>query len=124
MITIAWYENIEALITSSQNRGSNIDIQLSQMATNLNSNEVSDDDVVKSRFYNTIVARRRDISNRQYTFYYYDIINFMKKLQGYIDEEYPLINDFLSDNWFKVSVIFADMSREAGYVIDPDNIET
>jgi len=121
MIQAGWYKAVTDLINYSQVRRTDIMFPLNDMAAHLNMNEVSDSDITKKQFYNTIIAKRIDFRNI-YNEYSYEILGFVKALQVYVNDRYTSIDDFLSDNNIKVLSIFANISAEVGFTIDDDNI--
>ena len=122
MISSDLYKRISDLISSIQNRGEDILENLNFMETHLSNNEVPSNDSTKQWLENTINENYSVFSSKHYS-KNRQILIFVRKLQEYTTEDYGPVNDFLSDNNIKVLPMFAEISEEVGYPIDPGNIE-
>ncbi len=122
MITAEFYQTVSNLIDSSQLRGEDIVFYIDKMAVDLNNSEILPDDKDREILDSQILITS-DVMEKRHNTYTNQMLNFVFVLQQYVDNNYPLINNFLSDNDIKVKVVFADISLTVGYLIDPSNIE-
>ena len=122
MITAEFYQTVSDLIDSSQLRGEDIVFYIDKMAVDLDNSEIGVDDKDREILDSQILITS-DVMEKRHNTYTTQVLNFVFVLQQYIDNNYPLINNFLSDNDIKVKVVFADISLTVGYLIDPSNIE-
>jgi len=122
MISIDLYKIIADLINDAQVRGGDIVSNINQMATDLSNSEISSEDNERLRLESQITATSNLVELR-HNVYTAQLLNFVFELQTYVDNNYSSVNNFLSDNNTKVKPIFADASKEVGFLIDPANIE-
>ena len=122
MITAEFYQTVSNPIDSSQLRGEDIVFYIDKMAVDLNNSEILPDDKDREILDSQILITS-DVMEKRHNTYTNQMLNFVFVLQQYVDNNYPLINNFLSDNDIKVKVVFADISLTVGYLIDPSNIE-
>ena len=117
-----FYKKIVDLIDSAQNRGVDIAEYVKQMSEDLDSSSIGADEIERQRLdsqidatYEILVLRHEEYTTK--------MLEFVFKLQQYVDNNYSSVNDFLRDNSIQVKIVFADMSGVVGYQIDSDNIE-
>jgi hypothetical protein len=123
MITITLYKTIADLIDSAQRRGEDVVSYIDKMATDMALSEIPSTDVNRLELDNQIelTSNILDAWDKKYSG---QMKNFVFALQKYVDDDYPLVNNFLRDNNEKVKTVFADISNTVGYPIDSDNIES
>ena len=122
MITATKYKTITDLLDSSQDRGSDVLGYLTQMTTDLSNSEIPSESIDRQRLEDQISATS-DVVDSRHNDYTTLMLDFVRVLQKYIDDNYSSIDDFLSDNSTQVLPVFADMSELVGYPIDVSNIE-
>lgn len=130
MINTELYKEIADLIDSIQSRGGDntefakgIVTNISLMRDNLSNNEVSMENFDKLWLFNTLDTNYDNFYNKHFL-KSKNILNFVRKLQVYI-EKYSelLINNYLRNNGIKVLPMFAEISELVGYLIDDSNID-
>ena len=122
MISIDLYKTISDLINAAQARGEDIVSYIDQMETDLTNSEIPSVDIERQRLESQISATSNLLESR-HNAYTTQMLNFVFKLQTYINNNYSSVNDFLADSNIKVKSIFADISNEVGFPIDSSNIE-
>jgi len=122
MISIRIYKTIADLIDSAQRRGGDIVSNINQMSSDLNNSEIPTENNQKEILEVAIENTFSNLNSRE-VIYTQAMLKFVKALQLYVSNNYSSINDFLSDNDTKVKTVFADLSNEVGFLIDPSNIE-
>ena len=91
------------------------------MAEHLSDNEISNANLDKQNFYNTII-NTRDRFNNKYCLPSVEILNFVRKFQDYNYESNGDINEYLYENGIQVGTYFAALSEQVGYPINEENI--
>ena len=122
MISIDLYKTISDLINAAQARGEDIVSYIDQMEIDLANSEIPSVDIERQRLESQISATSNLLESR-HNVYTTQMLNFVFKLQTYINNNYSSVNNFLADNNIKVKSIFADISNEVGFPIDSSNIE-
>ena len=122
MISISRYKIIADLINNAQARGADMVSNIDQMAIDLGNSEILSTDNDRQRLENQITATSGLLSSR-HVLYTPQMLKFVRALQKYVNDDYPLVNNFLSDNSTQVKQTFADISETVGYYIDRGNIE-
>ena len=122
MISISRYKIIADLINNAQARGADMVSSVDQMTVDLDNSEIPSTDNDRKRLENQITSTSELLSSR-HVLYTSQMLKFVMALQKYVNDEYPLVNNFLSDNDTKVGSTFALISAAVGFVIDPSNIE-
>lgn len=122
MITAQQYKILVNYITYSCSYGGDIVENINLMSSHLESSERPMTDMDKLYFYKTIQSNYNslDLIHNSYS---RDVLDYVSNLQVYINQEYGSVNDFIKDNGFLVSSIFAEISRLVGFPILDENIE-
>lgn len=122
MITGQQYKILVDYITHSCSYGEDIVGNIDLMSSHLESSERPMTDMDKLYFYKTIQSNYNslDIIHNNYS---RDVLDYVSNLQKIVNQEYGSVNDFIKDNGFLVSSIFAEISRAVGFPILEENIE-
>ena len=120
---IDYYNQTQTYVTSFQEKYSDIITNIELAASYVNDNEVPSEDIIKTQTYNVFIKKRNDVRDKYYLTYSQDLKDTVKYLQNYITIKYGSVDNFLSNSNYKVSIIFAEISREVGYPIDGAYVE-
>jgi len=115
------YKLIADIINDVQDRGSDIVSYVNQMTTNLSNSEIPSFDIERQRLDSQIRITSK-VLERMHIDYIPQLLEFVFKLQKYVDDTYVSVNDFLSTYGIQVKPTFANISKEVGYPIDHGNI--
>ena len=122
MISSDRYKSIVDLIDGAQRRGGDIVSFVDQMNIDLGNSEILSEDNERLRLEKQITATSLLLNSRHNDFTS-QMLDFVFQLQKYIDDNYTSVNDYLSNNSIQVKSVFAEISENVGYTIDPSNIE-
>ncbi len=115
------YQIIADLIDSAQLRGVDMVFYVDKMAVDIADSEIPAGDINRKRLEDQI-SKTSVVLNNNHNLYTVQMTSFVFRLQKYIDDTYPFINNYLSDNNIKLKAVFADISGTVGYPIDPSNL--
>lgn len=117
-----FYESVSDLISTAQDRGTDISLSLLNMKRDLENSEITSDNIDKKWLFEGVNTAYKK-ANLKHNNYSKVIIDFVFKLQVHIATEYGSVDSYLEDNNIQVPQTFADISNAVGFTIDASNIE-
>lgn len=122
MISTSRYKTLSDQISDAQIDGEKATDAVEDMRGHLYDSEVPLTDITKDRMYLIVNRRLSDFIGSHRT-YIDALTTLVSLLQGHVEKNNELINDWLLNNSVQVTPTFALISAAAGYPIDPNNVE-
>lgn len=119
---VEWYQTMADNMAFAQDESVFAYSSLSGMKTILSESDMEDDNVDRQQIELAIDEAMYSV-NSNHIRYSPQILDFVEKIQRFIDDGYGDLNGFLSDNLIVVKRNFADISLNTGYLINESNIE-